>query len=281
MHTVRRITILLGLLLALSSNRAVAVVDEIVGIHTPAGGTLLVKEFEVPSGTVLAGMELKNNDDRTVFPRIALYRGPAATLDEATLLAEGRDVGATARHRVRLTFSPIVLEASQTVLVAITWPASDGVRDVGNGAGIGATRITNPGRSFLVSRTQDAFQPLYVDLAIELLYQGADKASAEGAVDPMGWVRVNSFLRGGIPNPSAGSTAVEFGIATPSVATLQIFDVAGRKVRTLVRGQLDVGVYTRAWDGLDDTGSEVAAGVYVLKLQTDNRMLTQKVVLTR
>jgi hypothetical protein len=80
----------------------------------------MVKRFAVPSGSVIVGIEIKNNDDRTLFPRIALVRGAVTRLSEGSVLAEGTDVAATGRHRVRLVFAPVVIQEPQNLYVAVT-----------------------------------------------------------------------------------------------------------------------------------------------------------------
>jgi flagellar hook assembly protein FlgD len=46
-----------------------------------------------------------------------------------------------------------------------------------------------------------------------------------------------------------------------------VYNVAGRKVRTLVQGALPAGRYTYEWDGRDDTGLSLSAGIYFLNVK--------------
>jgi flagellar hook assembly protein FlgD len=48
---------------------------------------------------------------------------------------------------------------------------------------------------------------------------------------------------------------------------LGVFDLQGRKVATLVRGTLEAGNYTHAWNGLDDSGRSAGSGVYFYRLK--------------
>lgn len=65
------------------------------------------------------------------------------------------------------------------------------------------------------------------------------------------------------------------------VVKLTIYDVTGRLVRLLAHGPMDAGVHALDWNGKDERGTRVAAGVYVVKLQAGDKVLTHKVVLTK
>ena len=71
---------------------------------------------------------------------------------------------------------------------------------------------------------------------------------------------------------------LSFGVARPGQVTLDVFDVVGRRVRSLVRASVPSGVHHREWDGRDEQGREAAAGLYFVKLQVREVTLVQKVV---
>jgi len=86
------------------------------------------------------------------------------------------------------------------------------------------------------------------------------------------------------PNPARGQASVRF--AVPAGVTrefsLRVHDVTGRLVRTIDAGQAAGGVHARAWDGRDDAGRPVAAGVYLIRLAVDGAdASTRKAVLLR
>jgi hypothetical protein len=70
----------------------------------------------------------------------------------------------------------------------------------------------------------------------------------------------------GHPNPFNARPSIQFDLPTPSRVNLEIFDVVGRLVKTLVNGSLGVGRHLVDWDGLDDRGAPVAAGVYYCRM---------------
>jgi len=63
--------------------------------------------------------------------------------------------------------------------------------------------------------------------------------------------------------------------------TVELFDVTGRKVRTLLTGDMSAGRHELAWDGRDDAGRSVSAGLYFYRVQTSDGMVSRKLMLSR
>lgn len=70
------------------------------------------------------------------------------------------------------------------------------------------------------------------------------------------------------PNPFNGGTTVAFTVPAEGPAELVVFDLRGRTVRTLFRGYHAAGSDSADWDGRTDAGRTVAAGVYVVRLES-------------
>ncbi len=84
------------------------------------------------------------------------------------------------------------------------------------------------------------------------------------------------------PNPAPnGRVAMRFSLSRPAAISLAIYDVAGRKVRTLASGAQPAGEHEIHWDGRDAAGLEAAAGVYLVRLAGDGVVRTRKLLLTR
>jgi hypothetical protein len=83
------------------------------------------------------------------------------------------------------------------------------------------------------------------------------------------------------PNPFNSSTTITLQRAQGGLANLDIYDVMGRRVRTLMRGDMSSGFHEVRWDGLDDSGVRVAPGVFFLRLEQCAQSQTGKLVLTR
>ncbi len=74
-------------------------------------------------------------------------------------------------------------------------------------------------------------------------------------------------LLGGYPNPFNPGTVVRFALAGEQEVEVLVFDLHGRALRTLLRGALPAGEHSARWDGRDDAGVEVPAGVYLCVLR--------------
>lgn len=83
------------------------------------------------------------------------------------------------------------------------------------------------------------------------------------------------------PNPFNPFTRISFTIPQSEHVQLQIFNVTGRKVKTLVDGELSAGEHTYEWDSTDDSGSKVASGVYFYRLTAGDATATKKMTLIK
>jgi carboxypeptidase T len=81
------------------------------------------------------------------------------------------------------------------------------------------------------------------------------------------------------PNPAPGNTRIVYSLARQGRATVELFDASGRLVRTLVSGTQQVGVSSVRWDGRDDAGRVLAAGVYYCRFGFGNETSTRRLVL--
>ncbi len=83
------------------------------------------------------------------------------------------------------------------------------------------------------------------------------------------------------PNPFNPSTTVPFTLARGASVRLQVFDPAGRFVRTLVDGPVAAGAHHAVWNGTDAAGRPVASGVYFARLEADGFSAVRKLVLLK
>ncbi len=83
------------------------------------------------------------------------------------------------------------------------------------------------------------------------------------------------------PNPLNPITDITFTVPRPSRVMLKIYNVKGELVRTIVGGSVAAGEHTVSWDGTNARGARVAAGIYFLRLENDNGILTRKMVVAR
>lgn len=90
-----------------------------------------------------------------------------------------------------------------------------------------------------------------------------------------------SVLYGNYPNPFNPSTRIAFALPGEGPVKVSIYDTAGRLVRTLVDGVRAAGSQEVRWDGKSDSGSDVASGVYIYRLEAAGRVLGGRMVLLK
>lgn len=80
----------------------------------------------------------------------------------------------------------------------------------------------------------------------------------------------NASLGRAAPNPFHRVTSIDFSIPNgPADVQIEVYNVAGRKVRTLLRRQMTRGTHIVGWDALNDSGKDVGNGIYFARLYVD------------
>jgi hypothetical protein len=84
------------------------------------------------------------------------------------------------------------------------------------------------------------------------------------------------------PNPFNPRTTIQFEIAQTTTLHLAIYDLSGRRLRTLLEAQiLEAGGHEIVWDGCDDSGASMSSGVYLCRISGNNNSETRAVVLLK
>ncbi|KAA0222951.1 T9SS C-terminal target domain-containing protein, partial [candidate division KSB1 bacterium] len=89
------------------------------------------------------------------------------------------------------------------------------------------------------------------------------------------------FALAAYPNPFNPATQIRFSIPTASSASLRIFDVNGRLIRTWNLEQRAAGEHVILWEGNDENGRQVASGTYFAELIAAGRRQVTKMALIR
>lgn len=103
-------------------------------------------------------------------------------------------------------------------------------------------------------------------------------AVTSGAVDAPEVSVAATGLRFASPNPSSRSSAIHFTLAQDSPVELDVYDMRGARVASLVRGVQRAGAHDVTWDGRDGTGHRCAAGVYLVRMRAGSYSGTLKLV---
>ena len=83
------------------------------------------------------------------------------------------------------------------------------------------------------------------------------------------------------PNPFNPTTTLSFSVPTEGVVSLNIYDMTGRLVSTLVDGNLEQGYHSIIWNGMDSNGHAVSSGMYIYSLKGEGVSITKKMVMMK
>jgi len=88
-------------------------------------------------------------------------------------------------------------------------------------------------------------------------------------------------LKQNYPNPFNPSTQIQYAVPSDANVTIAIYDLMGRKVRTLVNGNVSAGYHTAMWNATNDLGQPVAAGMYIYTISSHDYVAKRKMVLLK
>jgi len=83
------------------------------------------------------------------------------------------------------------------------------------------------------------------------------------------------------PNPFNPTTTITYSIPQQKNVLLEVFNVRGEKVATLVNGRMRAGTYTVSWNGKDSFGRSVPSGIYLCKIRTGSYQHTIRMLLLK
>jgi len=90
-----------------------------------------------------------------------------------------------------------------------------------------------------------------------------------------------NILLNNYPNPFNPETTISFTLPKDEFAKIEIYNIKGQKVKTLINGKYAKGIQTATWKGLNDNGKKVASGIYMYKLITKDKTITQKMLMLK
>ncbi len=277
---------------------SLSTIDNIFYIQDATAG-LMVQQFGVQTQHLTAG------DNVLVTGTIDTFQGQTFLSSPTSIqvLSQGGDaptpivIGTNDLATAGETWENMLVELRDVAVTGGTWPAPgfDGTVTIDDGTGPVTlvidkdTPLDDMGapaeptfwvRGVVVQRAPsppytccwallprfgtDIFQPVGVDV-IELPSHHETRATA--LFPPQ-------------PNPVRASTRVRFDLAGQGTRPVRVdvYDVNGRHVRTLVNGALPPGEFEVSWDGRARAGKRVAAGVYFVRLDASGTELSRKVV---
>ena len=225
----------------------------------------------LPSSISTASPGFRQNDQH--------FRKLIATLHERRQAARlGGDEKAKERHVANGKLLPrdridALLDPGSPFL-EIAELAGDGLHDgLPPGAGIitGIGRVR--GRICMIIANDATVMQITKNVLDSLVYVSPQVGIGDGLLSPL--------MLWNVPNPFDASTDITFEMTSPNQVRLAVFDVMGRRVKTLVDEPLGTGTHSVPWNGLDDLGHTVAPGIYMYRLQVGPLLKVGKALKSR
>ena len=125
------------------------------------------------------------------------------------------------------------------------------------------------------------------EMELTVSFEKADGRFGTGAYALVNLKGVSSQLPGkfelaqNYPNPFNPETIIQFSVPHSTDVKVEIVNILGQKVVTLVSGHKEPGNYQVRWDGTDSEGIAVANGIYFYRLVTDGRIIVKKMLLIK
>jgi len=110
-------------------------------------------------------------------------------------------------------------------------------------------------------------------IEVEFVYTGY-------ANDP-GIIPLVTTLNSNYPNPFNPVTTISYALADAGQVKLDIYNVKGQKIRTLVNEAQKAGIHQLQWNGTDDRNHQVASGIYFYKMKFGKYTSTKKMILMK
>jgi agmatine deiminase len=88
-------------------------------------------------------------------------------------------------------------------------------------------------------------------------------------------------LGNAFPDPVSDHTSIPFKTLQRGYVNMDIMNVQGQIVRTLLNGTIETGSHTVAWDGTDNGGNKVSDGIYIIRLTGQNSCLTKRIIVMK
>jgi hypothetical protein len=92
---------------------------------------------------------------------------------------------------------------------------------------------------------------------------------------------VATELQGNYPNPFNPETTIRYSVKNPELVKVEIYNVKGQLVRTLVNENKATGNYSVTWNGKDNNGSMVSSGIYYYKMMAGKYSNTRKMIMMK
>ncbi|MEA2096027.1 MAG: FlgD immunoglobulin-like domain containing protein, partial [Candidatus Cloacimonadota bacterium] len=92
----------------------------------------------------------------------------------------------------------------------------------------------------------------------------------------------NNFNLTNFPNPFNPETTISFSVTQNSdFVNLEVYNIKGQKVKTLINEQMQKGKHTAIWSGVDENNKPVSSGIYLYKIKAGNQESVKRMLLLK
>jgi len=120
--------------------------------------------------------------------------------------------------------------------------------------------------------SNDQYNPVY---AIAVTLQTSSSNPNDGLIPAL------TALEGNYPNPFNPETAIRFSLKEAAPVRINIFNIKGQLVQSLVNSDLQAGYHKVVWNGKDSRGNRVSSGIYMYRMETPKYTKTMKMMLMK
>lgn len=209
----------------------------------------------------------------TAFDYVQLCNDDAGLPDTIAPVRIDSNVGAySAPGWAEFSFDSLQVDSLQDYWIVLHWaPSSPST------PGVGADNFSPHSRSWWYNLSNGWNNWTSHDWMVRLL----QAPGAGGIFVDTDELPVRYKLYSGYPNPFREKTSIAFDLPNKSNCSIEVFDITGRKIKTLMNGVLKAGHYNLEWDGSDKDGRKVSNGIYFYRMKTDSFNEVKKVILIR
>jgi FlgD Ig-like domain len=285
--------------------------DGVLSLSPVEEHSCLAVALPVTPGQPLLGISWIHNDESVAFPNLLIMEGQVGVppdLSQTSLVLQ--EITGASLAWGDVTFDTPITSSTNLVYAVFQLPAfaERTGEGLGGGPGIGYVQQKGAGAAYVsvdgVSWTRlhpdfsmavtttvamgkvASTQPLAELQATRLagwwdeLDVGSGSEDALAAADETPIVSADQPLVI-MPNPFNPRTTIAFFVETPGRVTIDVYDLRGRRVRSLQQGNVSAGAHEVVWTGVDERGASVASGVYFLRLSTPDGVHMKRAALVR
>ena len=90
-----------------------------------------------------------------------------------------------------------------------------------------------------------------------------------------------NVLNANFPNPFNPQTTISFSVANDTPVTIDVYDIRGQRVKSLVNDNFSAGSHQVVWTGVDNNGRTVSSGFYFYRMQAGSYVETRRMIMLK